>query len=77
VIGKLREQGLDVPGDIRLVSYGDTHLARYFTPRITSLSPHNAEMARRTGEMIRKRINNEPCDLCQYIIRPELVVRET
>lgn len=77
VIGKLREQGVAVPGDVRLVSYGNTHLARYFIPAITSLDPHNAEMAQKTGEILRKRIEGVPTHFCQYIVQPELIVRET
>lgn len=77
VVGQLREEGVDIPGEVRLVSYGNTHLARYFTPGITSLDPHNAEMAQKMGDILRKRIEGEPTQFCQYVVQPELVVRDT
>ena len=77
VIGQLRESGVRIPGDVSLVSYGNTHLARYFTPAITSLDPHNAEMAAKTAETLRRRIEGEPTQFRQYVVQPELLVRET
>jgi DNA-binding LacI/PurR family transcriptional regulator len=77
IIGRLREEGITVPGDIRLVSYGNTHLARYFTPSITSLDPHTAEMASLTAQILAKRIKGETTSFSQYVVQPELVVRAT
>jgi DNA-binding LacI/PurR family transcriptional regulator len=77
VIGKLREEGVRIPEQVRLVSYGNTHLARYFTPAITSLDPHNSEMAHMVGEILRKRIGGEPTQFSQYVVQPELVLRDT
>jgi DNA-binding LacI/PurR family transcriptional regulator len=77
IIGRLKEEGVSVPGDVRLVSYGNTHLARYFTPALTSLDPHTAEMAAMTADILSKRIKGEQTSFCQYVVQPELVVRDT
>lgn len=77
IIGRLREEGVRVPGDVAMVSYGNTHLARYFTPAITSLDPHNAEMASRTAQILRSRIDGGQTQFSQYVVQPELVVRAT
>lgn len=77
VMGRLRELGISVPRDVVLVSYGNTDLARYFTPAITSMDPHCEEMAVRTAEIIQKHINREDTTYCQFVIQPELVIRET
>ena len=42
-----------VPDEVNVVGYGNTHLSRYFTPAITSIDPHNDEMA---------------AVLCQYLV---------
>jgi hypothetical protein len=55
----------------------NTDLARYFTPKITSIDPHGGEMARRTAEMIRDHLDGKNVRLCQYVIQPDLVVRGT
>lgn len=73
-LGRLREQGVDVPGEMGVVSYGNTDLARYFTPQLTSVDPHNEEMAREAAMFLSS--DNET-DLVQYVVQPELVVRET
>ena len=77
VVGRLIEWGFRLPSDISVISYGNTDLARYFTPKITSIDPHAEEMARRTAEMIRAHFEGENVHYCQYVIQPDLVVRET
>jgi len=76
-IGRLREQGVPVPGEMRLVSYGNTDLARYFTPGLTSVDPHNEEMAQRLVELLWARVASPATALTQYVAQPHLVVRET
>ncbi len=77
VIGRLIESGIRLPADVSVISYGNTDLARYFTPGITSIDPHGEEMARRTADMIRGHLAGEDVRFCQYVIQPDLVVRET
>lgn len=75
VIGQLREEGVRVPEDVCLASHGNTALARYFTPALTSVDPHNEEMAVRLVEMIIDGSGKR--DVQQYVVQPELIVRET
>ncbi len=78
IIGQLREQGVSVPGDIRVVSYGNTDLARFFTPAITSVDPHNDEMAAYLVDVVQAVLRRDASrPLMQYVVQPELVVRET
>jgi DNA-binding LacI/PurR family transcriptional regulator len=76
-IGRLRQEGVRIPGDISLVSYGNTELARYFTPSITSVDPHSEEMAALMARILEMHIGGESTKLCQYVVQPELVIRET
>jgi DNA-binding LacI/PurR family transcriptional regulator len=77
IIGRCREQGMAFEQECALVSYGNTYLARYFTPRISAIDPHNEEIARRTVEILQRRIDAQDTSFCQYIVQPTLVVRET
>lgn len=72
-VGRLREQGVDVPAEMGVVSYGNTDLARYFTPALTSVDPHNEEMARQVAQFL----TAETPARVQYVVQPELIVRET
>jgi DNA-binding LacI/PurR family transcriptional regulator len=77
VLGRLKEWGFALPEEIALVSYGNTDLARYFTPSITSVDGHVEEMAQRTREIIAAHRKREDTRFLQFIIQPTLVIRET
>ncbi len=76
VIGHLREQGIEIPDEAGVVSYGNTALSRYFTPPITTVDPRHPKMA------------DVLCDLLfpvklsgggarQHVVQPELLIRGT
>jgi DNA-binding LacI/PurR family transcriptional regulator len=77
IIGRLKAEGKSAGEDFRLVSYGNTDLARYFTPAITSIDPKNDEMARQTTAILERTIAGEDTAYCQFVIQPELIVRQT
>lgn len=77
MLGRLKEWGIRVPEEVSLISYGNTDLARYFTPKITSIDPHGEEMAAKIAQMIQAYQRGEDIHFCQYVIQPELVIRET
>lgn len=77
VIGRMKEWGLSIPADVSVISYGNTDLAQFFTPRITSIDPHAGEMAKRIAGLIRDHGEGRSTRFGQYVIQPELVVRET
>lgn len=77
VIGRLKEQGARVPEDLHVVSYGNTELARFFTPAITSVDPHNAEMAATLCNLLFTAEGNQKTIIRQHVIQPDLVVRGT
>jgi len=77
VMGRLADWGLQVPQDIRLVSYGNTELARYFTPAITAIDPHYEQMAALAATIIGQGQNHTTDKNQQYVLQPELVIRHT
>jgi DNA-binding LacI/PurR family transcriptional regulator len=77
VVGRLSEWGFSLPRDVSVISYGNTELARYFTPKITAIDPHSEEMAKRVTGMILDHANGENVAFGQYVIQPNLIVRET
>ena len=76
-VGKLKEWGYTLPDDIALISYGNTDLARYFTPQITSIDSHYEEMVEKTIDIIHSHLNGEDTTYSQYVIQPDLIVRQT
>ena len=77
ILGRLKEQGVCLPQDMNLVSYGNTDLARYFTPAITAIDPHPDEMVDHLIELLEPGMEDGPVEKQQFIIQPDLVVRET
>ena len=77
VVGKLKEWGYSLPADIALISYGNTDLARYFTPQITSIDSHCEEMVAKTIDIIHAHLNGEDVRYSQYVVQPELIIRQT
>jgi DNA-binding LacI/PurR family transcriptional regulator len=77
IIGRLKSNSIRIPGDISLISYGNTELASFFTPGITSIDCHFEHMVEKTIEIIFSNLDGQDNRFSQYIIQPELVVRET
>ncbi|HPG40838.1 MAG TPA: GntR family transcriptional regulator [bacterium] len=77
VIGRLQQWNFLIPDDISIISYGNTELAQYFTPGITSIDCHCRDMAARTADIIDQHLQGRDTRYCQYVIQPDLVIRET
>jgi DNA-binding LacI/PurR family transcriptional regulator len=74
MLGRLNEWGIAVPGQVSLVSYGNTELTKYYNRGITAIDCNYREMARTIAGFIaggEKIINR------QVVISPELIIRET
>ena len=70
---------MDIPEKMNVVSYGNTELARFFTPAITSVDPNNEEMASRLAELLAARAAGSGRSRVpvQHVVQPRLVVRQT
>ncbi|MDP7639635.1 MAG: GntR family transcriptional regulator [Candidatus Hydrogenedentes bacterium] len=77
VIGRLNERGANVPEHFNVVSYGNTDLGRFFTPAITTVDPHNAEMASVLAELVHPATKGAAASNRQYVVHPKLIVRGT
>ena len=77
VIGKLKSERLSIPGDVSVVSYGNTELSSYFTPRITSIDCHLEQMAEKTVEIINSNLNGVDTRFSQFILQPDIIIRDT
>ena len=71
------EWGFKIPEEISAISYGNTDLARYFTPKMTSIDCHCEEMVNKTAAIIQDHLEGKDVRFAQYVVQPELIVRET
>jgi len=77
VVGRLRDEGASVPDDFGVVSYGNTDLARYFTPALTSVDPHNEEMAEQLVAVLALAGVGGLGMGVQHVVQPDLGIRGT
>lgn len=73
----LAEAGVDVPGRIGIAGFDDIPIARYVSPRLTTMQVHIAEVGTRALDMLLG-IIAAPTDTPQHItLMPELVARQS
>jgi DNA-binding LacI/PurR family transcriptional regulator len=77
LLGRLKGMNINIPEDVSLVSYGNTELCRYTSPMITSVDCHSKKMAKKTAEIIYDFRNQKDTSFSQFILQPELIIRET
>lgn len=53
------ERGISVPGDVSVVGFDGIHLARYTTPKLTTMAQPIMELGRRAGELLFELIGGE------------------
>ncbi len=78
VISALKEEGISVPGDVRVVGFDDATIATYFQPRLTTMHQPREEIARSATARLAYLIEAEMAlpRVVDYI-PPRLVRRES
>jgi LacI family transcriptional regulator len=68
-------RGIDVPGEISVVGFGDRELARHARPALTTVRVSAAAIGTHAGESVLAALRGEPTSLIEVPLK--LVVRET
>ncbi len=72
----LRQQGLDVPGDVAIVGYDDIKVSRFIG--LTSVAQNMHDIGARATDLLMRRLERTgPVDLLSEAVTPELVVRDS
>lgn len=77
VLDRLRREGVSVPGDVSLVGYDDSPLARLGTIDLTSVSQAPHEMAAAAVRSAVERLEGVRTEDAEIVLEPILVVRST
>jgi DNA-binding LacI/PurR family transcriptional regulator len=75
LIGALKERGLDVPRDVRVVGYDDIALSAYLHPSLTSIRQPTAVSGRALVELLFESIADEPRRT--VMLPAELIARDS
>jgi len=73
-IGVLQDAGRSVPGDISVVGFDDSYLARYASPPLTTIRQSGDELGRRAAEILLSQIDKKTFPT-RVILDPVLIVR--
>jgi DNA-binding LacI/PurR family transcriptional regulator len=73
----LAQEGISVPGDISIIGFDDSVLARSPALQLTSIRQEPQEMSRLAVDRIIARSNRAPVENREILLEPDLVVRET
>jgi LacI family transcriptional regulator len=79
VLQALRHTGDSVPGDISVISIGDTDLSQLFSPSITSLSWDLEAVGTCAAQLVLKQLDRqaEPARGDRIVIKTQLILRES
>lgn len=77
VMRALAEVGLDVPGDISVLSVDDFPWAGSFRPALTTIRQPLAEIVAETWRMFASRLADPKAPPQSVVLRPELIVRNS
>jgi LacI family transcriptional regulator len=77
-IDALKELGIRIPEDIKVVGYDDTELGKYFRPKLTTIHQPREEHARLACERLIQMLDeNDTSPTMQKILKPLVIYRET
>ena len=76
VMEALKSLGLRIPHDLSVISVGDTDLAQYATPAITTLTWNLEELGRTAAMLLTERVaGKEPIETNHVVLPTQLVIR--
>ncbi|MCU1537432.1 MAG: LacI family transcriptional regulator [Humibacillus sp.] len=77
LLDRLRRDGVDVPGEVSVVGYDDSLIARLGTVDLTSVSQIPEAMATAAVEAATQRLDEGRTEPVELVLEPRLVVRGT
>ena len=77
VLAALRAAGVDVPGQVSVVGYDDSRLARLHTVRLTTIGQDTNALADLAVARAAARLDGSPVSAREQVVAPHLVVRDT
>ena len=73
----LRDEGLSVPGDVRVVGFDDAPWAKLLQPSLTVVAQPTYEIGRRSAELLLSARSQPARPRQEVLLHPHLIVRES
>ena len=75
-LSALREAGLRIPEDVKIVGFDDIPLARHLTPPLTTIHAPTEEVGRIATDLLVRLVRHEPIEL-EVLLPTELTIRQS
>jgi len=75
VLSRLRELGVDVPGDVSVTGFDDLDLARHFPPGLTTVRIPRGPLGDAAWDRVHALLAGEPADPEPTLLHAEVIVR--
>lgn len=76
-IDGMRQQGLNVPGDVSVVGFDNVEFCRYISPRLTTINYPTQTIGESAAHWILRQVYNDELIPFEHVISPEVVLRES
>lgn len=76
-IQAVKDEGLNVPDDISVIGFDDSELARYVTPRLTTVRQSCDDIGKEAADLLINQINKKEKIKVNKVIPVELVIRDS
>ncbi len=71
------DQNIQVPDQVSITGFDDIPLAKFVSPRLTTIAQPMKEMAACATKQLINEINSRSCEHKEYVFEPEIVLRES
>lgn len=77
IVHAAMSRGLAVPGDLKVVGFDDTRLARIMRPRLTTVHVPMQELGAMAVELLVKRLAEPNAPIHTMLLEPQLMIRDS
>ncbi|WP_411028955.1 LacI family DNA-binding transcriptional regulator [Spongiimicrobium sp. 3-5] len=77
VMNILKELGVDIPGQIKLIGFGNADYSAFVNPAISTIDQKCAEMGLWAAEILLKNLGSDQATFSKRVLSPELIVRDS
>lgn len=74
---KLKDNGYKIPEDVAFVGFTETRIAKLVTPQLSSVKQPTYDMAKKAGELLLQRIENEDAPIETIVMNGEFNIRQS
>lgn len=73
----LADEGISVPGEVKVIGFDDVEFSRFLTPSLSSINPSHVQMAATAVNLLAARIDGEATEPVEFTSAFSLVERES